>query len=139
MTAIAARLCNATFVRYFVASGIALGADSISLLALVAIGTPAGPSAAAAYMVGIFVHWLIVSRAVFIGDVAELGPARRRQKLMFVLSAMAGLAVTTAIVGGGAALGFGLMLTKAFAVAVSFIVNWLIRRHLVFRPQTIAA
>lgn len=134
MLELAKRLTQDTFLRYFGASAGALAVDAGSFFAMVAAGAPAGPAAAAAYSLGIVAHWLIASRAVFIGDVAARGPARTRQKVLFVLSAFAGLAITTGIVTAGAAAGLSLVLTKGVAVVFSFTVNWLIRRRLVFRP-----
>jgi putative flippase GtrA len=139
MHALAVSLWRDTFVRYFAASLVALGVDASCFFALVALGVPAGPAAAAGYSVGIVAHWLLTSRAVFVSDLADRGPARTRQKALFVLSALAGLALTTAIVTGGAAIGANLALTKGVAVAVSFTANWLIRRWLVFRPHAAAA
>jgi putative flippase GtrA len=139
MRSLLGRLLRDTFLRYFAASGIALAIDSSSFFALVAVDAPPGPAAAVAYAIGIVAHWLITSRAVFVADLAEPGPARTRQKLLFVVSALAGLALTTAIVSAGAAMGASLVLTKGIAVAVSFTITWLIRRSVVFRPQAIAA
>lgn len=132
-------LWRSTFARYFASSGVALGADSTLFFGLVAIGAPAGPASAVGYSFGIVVHWLVASRAVFVGDLAEQGPARTRQKMLFVLSALAGLAVTTGIVSAGVALSLNLALSKAVAIALSFTTNWLIRRWIVFRPQPLAA
>jgi len=139
MRALKDSLWRCTFARYFASSGVALGADTSVFVGLVAIGAPAGPASAAAYSFGIVVHWLVASRAVFIGDLAEQGPARTRQKMLFVLSALAGLAVTTAIVSAGAALSINLAVAKFVAIGLSFTTNWLIRRWIVFRPQPVAA
>ncbi|MFC4254002.1 GtrA family protein [Altererythrobacter xixiisoli] len=133
MIALARRLLADTFLRYVAASGVALAADLSAFFALVFGGMPAGAASALAYSFGIIVHWLIASRAVFIGDVAERGRARTRQKALFVLSAFAGLALTTGIVSAGAAVEANLLLTKLVAVATSFAANWMIRRRLVFR------
>lgn len=127
------------FARYFVASAIALAIDTTSFLTLVAAGAAAGVAAALGYCIGIVAHWLITSRAVFAAAVAERGPARTRQKLLFVLSALAGLFLTTAIVSVGSALAVSLLLTKGVAVAASFTVTWLIRRWVVFRPSAVVA
>ena len=139
MLELAKRLSKDTFLRYFGSSAGALVVDSGAFFALVAAGAPAGPASAAGYSLGIVAHWLIASRAVFIGDVAASGPARTRQKALFVLSALAGLAITTGIVTAGAAAGVSLVLTKGVAVGLSFSANWLLRRRLVFRPQVSAA
>lgn len=136
--ALAAKLYRMTFARYFASSAAALAVDSTCFFALVALGVPAGLASATAYSIGILAHWLITSRAVFAAEVAERGLARTRQKFGFVLSALAGLAATTAIVSAGASMGANLVLTKATAVAVSFTINWLLRRFLVFPPQVAA-
>lgn len=138
LRAASAKLCRMTFARYFASSLAALAVDSTIFFVSVAMGAPAAPASAVAYAVGILAHWLITSRAVFVAEVAERGSARTRQKLMFVLTALAGLAVTTAIVSAGASMGANLVLTKGVAVALSFTVNWLLRRFLVFPAQAVA-
>ena len=132
---VALRLWNDTFLRYFAASGIALGVDASCFFMLVALGTRPALGAAIAYCIGILAHWLISSRAVFAHELADEGPERTRQKMLFVGSALAGLALTTLIVSIGAALGFNLALTKGVAVAASFTLTWLARRWIVFRPS----
>lgn len=139
MIALARRLLADTFLRYVAASGVALAADMGAFLALVAGGMPAGAASAAGYSLGIVVHWLVASRAVFVGDVAERGRARTRQKILFVLSAVVGLIITTAIVSAGAAAELNLLLTKIAAIAVAFTSSWLIRRRLVFAPAALSA
>ena len=66
-------------------------------------------------------------------EVAESGAARTRQKALFVVSALIGLAITTAIVWAGDTAGLDPRLAKLVAVAVSFIVTWLLRSRVVFR------
>ena len=56
------------------------------------------------------------------------------QKALFVISALIGLALTTAIVGLGDAAGFDPRVAKLAAIAVSFTATWLLRAKLVFRP-----
>lgn len=129
------RAASHTFLRYFVSSGMALGVDVACFTALVQAGVPAGPASAIGYAIGIGAHWLIASRAVFIGDVAERGLQRTRQKALFAGSALAGMTLTTGIVAAGAAAGVHLALTKIVAIGCSFTANWLIRRHFVFRRR----
>lgn len=136
---IALRLWNDTFLRYFAASGIALGADASCFFLLVGAGARPGLAAAIAYCLGILVHWLISSRAVFVRELAARGPERTRQKMLFVVSAVAGLVLTTLTVSAGAAFGINLALTKGVAVAGSFTLTWMARRWIVFRPAAIAA
>lgn len=118
--------------RYLAASVVALGFDMGSFLVLLALGLPAAPAAALSYSLGIVVHWFISSRAVFVTGVAERGPARTRQKAMFVASALVGLALTAGIVGLGSALGLDPRLAKIAAVGVSFAATWLLRARIVF-------
>ena len=118
--------------RYLAASIVALGFDMGSFLVLLALGLLAAPAAALSYSLGIVVHWFISSRAVFVAGVAERGPARTRQKAMFVASALVGLALTAGIVGLGAAVGIDPRLAKGAAVGVSFVATWLLRARIVF-------
>ena len=86
------------------------------------------------YCAGILVHWLVSSRLVFADGAAARGTGERhRQKLLFVGSALVGLAVTTAIVGGGSAFGLDPRIAKLLAIVVSFQTTYLLRRHIVFR------
>ena len=118
--------------RYLGASVVALGFDMGSFLVLLAAGLLAAPAAALSYSLGIVVHWFISSRAVFTAGVAERGPARTRQKALFVASALVGLALTAGIVGLGAAIGIDPRLAKLAAVGVSFVATWLLRARIVF-------
>ena len=60
------------------------------------------------------------------------------QKALFVVSALIGLALTSAIVASGSLLGFDPRLAKLAAVAVSFTVTWLLRDSIVFRKDALA-
>ena len=128
-----ARPRPAKFLRYFGTSVIALAADFGAFLALLRIGSAAAAASAAAYLLGILVHWLLSSRAVFHHELAQRGPARNRQKVLFVGSALIGLALTTAIVALGSAASFDPRMAKLVAVAASFAVTWWLRRALIFR------
>ncbi len=118
--------------RYLAASAVALGFDMASFLVLLAMGLHAAPASALSYTLGILVHWYISSRAVFVAGVAERGPARTRQKALFVASALIGLALTAGVVGLGSALGVDPRLAKLAAVGVSFAATWLLRARIVF-------
>lgn len=127
------RIADVRLVRYLLASVGALAVDVGSFLALLSLGIwPAGASAIG-YCLGIAAHWLMSSRAVFIGNVAERGVARTKQKALFVISALVGLGLTTAIVWAGDTSGFDPRLAKLVAIAVSFIATWLLRSRVVFR------
>ena len=124
-------------LRYMLASVGALAVDMGTFLALLALGAAAAPASAAAYAVGIVAHWLASSRTVFIDGVAERGTERTRQKALFVGSALVGLALTTAIVASGTALGWDPRLAKLVAIAVSFAATWLLREKIVFRSGAV--
>ena len=129
------RLRRGTLPKYLVASVIALGVDLGSFLALLELGSAPAAASASAYSLGIVAHWLLSSRSVFAEGVAERGPERTRQKAMFVISALVGLAITTGIVGAGHAMGIDPRLAKLAAVGVSFVITWLLRERVVFRKN----
>jgi len=135
MMALFHRLGGFRLLRYLVASGGALAVDVGCFLALLALGMWPAAASATGYMLGVIAHWLMSSRAVFTGDVAERGVARTRQKALFVVSALAGLVVTTAIVWSGDAIGMDPRLAKLVAIAVSFALTWLVRSRFVFTPR----
>ncbi len=132
MQALLASWRRLVLLRYLFASVGALAVDLGSFLALLALGTAAAPASAAGYALGIVAHWLASSRTVFVGGVAERGAERTRQKALFVGSALVGLALTTAIVASGTALGMDPRLAKLGAIFVSFAVTWLLRSRIVF-------
>jgi len=130
------KLSDVRFIRYLLASVGALAVDFGSFLAFLAIGVMAAPASAIGYSLGILAHWLMSSRAVFQDRVAASGAARSRQKALFVISALAGLALTTAIVGFGDRSGIDPRAAKLVAIGVSFFVTWLIRAKVVFRENS---
>lgn len=136
MNAFVRRLCATTFPKYLIASVIALVADLGCFLLLLDAGLMAVVASSVAYAFGIVVHWLLSSRTVFAVGVAERGPARTKQKALFVMSALVGLALTTAIVGTVDMAGADPRLAKIIAVGVSFVATWLLRQKVVFRQVT---
>ena len=132
-----ARRGEIRWLNYLLASALALGSDAGLFLLLLDAGLAPISASATGYCAGILVHWVISSRLVFADGAAARGTGERhRQKLLFVGSAVVGLAVTTAIVGGGSALGFDPRLAKLAAIAVSFQTTYLLRRHIVFRAAS---
>ena len=127
------RALDLVFLRYLAASGFALAVDMGAFLALLSLGLEAAIAAATGYALGIAAHWVISSRAVFTDGVARRGPDRNRQKALFIGSALAGLALTTAIVGLGTGIGLDPRLAKLAAIAASFTVTWLLRDRVVFK------
>lgn len=122
------------WLNYLLASGLALGSDAGLFLLLLDAGLSPMSASAVGYCAGILVHWLVSSRLVFADGAAARGTGERhRQKLLFVGSALIGLAVTTAIVGAVTAFGLDPRLAKLAAIVVSFQTTYLLRRHIVFR------
>lgn len=121
-----------TYVRYIVASGGALALDLGLFMAALTLGVAPVAAAALGYCAGIVAHWLMSSRAVFVGHLAEKGSARRQQQMLFLGSALVGLALTTAIVGIGDRVAIDPRLAKIVAIGVSFQVTYILRRKLVF-------
>jgi putative flippase GtrA len=121
-----------TYARYLSASVVALGADLATFLLLLRGGTGAVGASLAGYSLGLCVHWLLSSRLVFSEKRASSGPEKIRQKLLFLGSAMVGLAITGSVVGIGHMLGIDPRLAKLCAVALSFQATYLLRRTVVF-------
>ena len=130
------RFADILLLRYLAASALALGVDMGSFLLLLRLNMPAAPAAAAGYSLGIVVHWLLSSRAVFSQGVAASGPQRTWQKAMFVGSALFGLAITTVVVGTASTLGTDPRIAKLVAVVVSFAATWLLRERVIFRTRS---
>ncbi|MEQ1639493.1 MAG: GtrA family protein [Novosphingobium sp.] len=127
------RALDLVFLRYLAASAFALGIDLGTFLALLSLGLEAAIAAAVGYTLGIVAHWVVSSRVVFADGVAQRGPERNRQKALFIGSALAGLALTTAIVGLGTRMGLDPRLAKLAAIAASFMLTWLLRERVVFK------
>ncbi|MEQ1494792.1 MAG: GtrA family protein [Novosphingobium sp.] len=127
------RALDLVFLRYLAASALALGIDLGTFLALLSLGLEAAIAAAVGYTLGIVAHWVVSSRVVFADGVAQRGPERNRQKALFIGSALAGLALTTAIVGLGTRMGLDPRLAKLAAIAASFMLTWLLRERVVFK------
>lgn len=135
MLALANKLTDRVLLRYLLASVCALAIDMGAFMALLSLGLVAVLASAAGYVLGILAHWLLSSRTVFVGRVAGRGVERTRQKALFVGSALAGLALTTAIVGIADTAGFDPRIAKLFAVAASFALTWVLRSQIVFRKS----
>ncbi|HWU04540.1 MAG TPA: GtrA family protein [Novosphingobium sp.] len=121
---------------YLFASLVALGADMACFMLLLHAQTAPWAASALAYGLGVGAHWALSARLVFAASLAPAGMARRRQQGLFAASALAGLALTSGIVGAGAAGGLDPRLAKGVAVGVSFLATWALRRLVVFaRPQ----
>lgn len=133
MSEVLNRLQQIRLLRYGLASVAALAIDMGSFLLLLALAIPAVAASALGYSIGIVTHWLISSRAVFTGRVADRGPQRTRQKALFVGSALIGLGITTLIVGAAELAGLDPRVAKLVAIVVSFAATWVLRSRVVFR------
>jgi putative flippase GtrA len=133
------KIADLRLVRYVLASVGALAVDMGSFLALLALAMPAAAASALGYALGIIAHWLLSSRAVFADTVAERGRERTKQKALFVISAMIGLALTTGIVGLADLGGIDPRIAKLVAIVVSFAVTWMLRNKVVFRGAGVTA
>jgi putative flippase GtrA len=120
------------YIRYGIASAVALGSDLGLFLLFLNAGLGPTPASALGYSVGILVHWLISSRLVFAEGAAPRGPERTRQKGLFVGSALVGLAITTVIVAFGSLIGLMPIAAKLIAIAASFQATYLLRKTIVF-------
>jgi putative flippase GtrA len=125
-------MLDPVYTRYIGASVVSLGLDFGVFMALLSLGTPPAIAAATGYIAGILCHWAISSRFVFAGQVAASSAGRRQQQLLFLLSALVGLGLTTAIVGIGVRYGFDPRLAKTAAIIVSFQATYVLRRKVVF-------
>ena len=125
-----ADLSRIVYARYIVASAGALAVDLGLFMALLAGGVRATPAAALGYAAGIVAHWLLSSRAVFADRVSVDAP--HRQKLLFLGSALLGLALTALVVGLGERLGLDPRVAKVFAIGVSFHATYFLRKAVVF-------
>ena len=130
---IALRLSDIRLARYLAASVGALAVDMGAFLGLLTVGMAAGPASALGYSLGIAAHWLMSSRAVFHDRVAERGRGRMVQKTLFVISALAGLALTFALVSLGEQAGFDPRLAKLVAIGASFALTYVLRSQVVFK------
>ena len=130
------RLPSPTFLRYLAASIVALVIDMAVLWALLAGGTPAPAASALGYSTGIVVHWLISSRIVFPAGAIPDGIGRWRQKGLFLVSAFVGLSLTVLVVSLGELAGLDPRLAKLPAIAISFLANYLLRKHFIFTLRT---
>ncbi|MBO6609502.1 GtrA family protein [Altererythrobacter sp.] len=115
------------------ASGTAI--DLASLWLLYSMGVGAGLAAATGYALGTAAHWFVSSRFVFPDRLANVGLKRGWQQVLFVVSAICGIATTGMIVGWGVAAGAPLWLAKGAAMAASFLAVFLMRLTIVFRAR----
>jgi len=121
-------------VRYVLVSAAALGIDTLITLNLTWAGIAPALSAAAGYLIGLTLHWVLSSRFVFAAELEQDQRARQRQAMLFFASGFGGLAVTVAVFTTAVSFGAPALFAKAISVGVSFCAVFLVRRHFIF-PQ----
>ena len=135
MGSIFSKLRDVRLIRYGFASVGALAVDVGVFLAMLAANVAAAPASAFGYTFGIIAHWILSSRKVFHDKVASDGKIRTRQKALFVISALLGLGLTTAIVGGADYVGFDPRIAKLIAIVASFVLTYVLRSKVVFQHE----
>lgn len=126
------RALRAVLTRYLMASIFALAVDFAVFISLVNLAVVPGPASGIGYCAGIFVHWAISVRFVFTGKRRD-GLALHGQRVLFIGSAMLGLALTMGVVSIATIVGIAPVVAKALAAIISFFSVFLIRKYGVFR------
>lgn len=124
---------GARYVRYLAASAISLGADLSIFYLVLQIDVSAVAASVLGYISGLVVHWLLSSRLVFADKIPSGAAARRRQQLLFAISAILGLTLTAGVVECGLRMGLAPGLSKLAAIVFSFQLTYVFRRAFVFR------
>jgi putative flippase GtrA len=124
---------NLRYAGYLLVSAISLGVDLAVFFVTLQVNVPAVQASMSGYISGLVAHWLFSSRLVFADKIQGTAAARNRQKLLFVVFALIGLAITTAMIACGLRLGFQPGLSKLVAIVGSFHVTYLLRRRFIFQ------
>ncbi len=120
------------FTRYFMASLVSLAFDMAVFMTFVSLNMKPAVASAIGYLFGVSVHWIISSTFVFPGK-TRTGRALNFQIATFFGTALLGLGITVGIVATLTGWGLLPVLAKIAAVAVSFVVVYLIRKFGVFQ------
>ncbi len=119
--------------RYTVVSAAALALDFAVFLGLMDAGVGPTPAGVLGYAVGLALHYALSARFVF--DTDRAGQPAARLFGEFVLSGIAGIAITAAVIAAATGLaGLPAIVAKALAVGASFLAVFLLRRQIVFAP-----
>ena len=132
MLRVAQEMLGRTYVRYGLASAIALACDVCLFLLCLRTGLAPAYAAAIGYGFGTLVHWLISSRLVFTDRPDRGGAAAYRQKALFVASSLSGLLITMAIVALANMAGLLPIIGKLLAITISFQTTYLLRKMVIF-------
>lgn len=119
------------FVRYVTASVVALGVDVLVLYLLaVRLGIDAPVAGTISYVVGLAVHYVLAVSRVF--AFRRLRHAPSAEFALYAASGAVGAGVSYVILSAGEHVGAWLWYGKAVAVAVAFVVTYLLRRRVLF-------
>lgn len=123
-----ALIARLMFARYLLASICALAGDMALFLALDRLGIAPMLAAFGGYAGGLLLHWMLSIRFVF--DTGA-GPTHA-QRAGFVASALVGMGIAVALVGGLSAIGMAPAIAKLASVPVGFLCVYAIRKYGVF-------
>ncbi|MEJ7926067.1 GtrA family protein [Sphingobium sp. AN641] len=129
---LALRIQRFTMARYLLASIIALAVDMALFLAITTIGWPPMVAAFLGYVTGMLVHWSISIRYVFRTGGNGAPRASHAQRVAFFASALLGMGITMAVVGGLTAVGIHAAAAKGVAIGISFLTVYAIRKYGIF-------
>ena len=122
------------FSRYTLVSALALVLDFFIYLLIAAGGTRLAVAGVIGYACGLGLHYLLSVRFVFDPHAAD--KAQSRLLAEFVLSGLAGMAITALVLAFAADLGgLPLLPAKMLAVGASFLVVFALRRGVVFASR----
>jgi putative flippase GtrA len=118
--------------RYAIVSALALALDFSVYIALTNGGHHAALAGVAGYLAGMLLHFSLSTRYVFKRKVA--GKSQSRLLAEFAVSGLVGLLITASVIAIATdMLGLSPVVAKAFAVAMSFLAVFLLRRSVVFQ------
>ena len=130
---LAMRIQRITVARYLLASVGALGVDMAIFMGVTAMGWPPMVAAFFGYVTGMIVHWSISIRYVFLRTGRNGAPrATHAQRVAFFASALLGMGITMAVVGGLTAFGIHAAAAKGVAIGISFFSVYAIRKYGIF-------
>jgi putative flippase GtrA len=122
-------------IGYGLASGVALGFDMGSLIALTHVGMPYLPASALAFTIGAIVAYLLSIRYVFATHVIQ---NRALEFSTFLSLGIAGLLMNLLVMRlAVGSLGATLIAAKCVAACCTFGTNFALRRQLLFRARRV--
>jgi putative flippase GtrA len=122
---------RAQFLWYVLVGGLSFLTDLAAFAALVAAGAPVMGALALGFAVGTLANYLLSRALAFTGG--RFG--RADEVLRLVVVALAGLALTAALVAGFMALGLAAITAKVAATPIALAWNYLGRRLFVFHAE----